>query len=118
MKRKITVLALAAAILLAAAPSAFAANGHAPAQGCQPGANNDIVEAWQMLSVAQFAQLLVDEFNAPDYQAALERAIPTYDFNDHNGDGYACVMVQNLPNDVNGFSKFWLVEDNHPFGGS
>jgi len=102
---------------LAAAPAAPAANGQRPVNGCQPGADNGIVQEWQMLSLEQYAQLLFEEFSAPDYASALERATATYAFCDHNGDNYACVMQQNLPTDANGSSRWLLVEDNHPFGG-
>jgi hypothetical protein len=75
------------------------------------------VEEWQLLSLEEYAQLLVEALKAPSYEEALERAETTYDFCDINGDNYACVMTQNLPNDASGSSQWFLVEDNHPFGG-
>ena len=116
MKRKITIIAIAAAIMLAAAPAALAANGQPPVNGCQPGANNDIVNEWQLFYITEFEEYLVNEFGYTE-DAAEERAESTYAFCDHNDDGYACVMQQNLPNDASGSSKWWLAEDNHPFGG-
>ena len=100
----------------AAAPAALAANGQPPVNGCQPGANNDIVNEWQLFSQSQFATYLVEVFDY-DEEAAEKRAASTYSFCDHNNDGYACVMQQNLPNDASGSNIFWLAEDNHPFGG-
>ena len=104
-------------VALAAAPAAPAADGQPPVNGCQPGADNGIVQEWQLLSLGEYAQLLFEEFSAPDYASALERATTTYAFCDHNGDNYTCVMQQNLPNDANGSSRWLLIEDNHPFGG-
>jgi hypothetical protein len=103
-------------VALAAPPAALAANGQPPVNGCQPGADNHIVEQWQMLSLQGFAQFLVDDFGR-SYEVALASAERIYAFCDHNGDNYACVMQQNLPNDANGSSKWLLIEDNHPFGG-
>ncbi len=117
MKRKFITLAFAVALFLATALPVYAANGTAPDGGCQPGAGNDINEEWQLLSLEEFAQFLVDEFNYSSYEAALERATTTYDFCDHNGDNYTCATVQNFPNDASGSSKYWMVQDNHPYGG-
>lgn len=116
MKRKITILALTAALLLATALPAFAANGQPPVNGCQPGANNGIVEEWKMFSLEEFAMLLMGRRDL-SYEDAFERATNTYNFCDHNGDGYTCVMQQHLPTDANGSSNWLLIEDNHPFGG-
>lgn len=115
--KKFLVIAMAATLMLATSSPAFAANGTAPDGGCQPGANNGLIEQWQLLSLEEFAQFLVDEFNYPSYEIALERAQTTYAFCDHNGDNHVCATVQNLPNDANGSDHWWLVEDNHPFGG-
>jgi len=120
MKLHITVLivTIATAMLLVTAFPAQADNGNIPVADCQPGAGNDLMGSWQMLSLEEYAQLLYEEFNAPDYDSALARATATYAFCDHNGDNYACVMEQNLPNDANGSSRWLLIEDNHPFGGN
>ena len=115
MKLIITTLAVAAVMLLAPVLPAYAGNGGAPVAGCQPGSNNQIVESWQMLSLEEYAALLVEEGSAPNYESAVERATVTYNFCDHNGDNYACVMEQNLPNDS---SHWFLIEDNHLFGGN
>ena len=115
MKKMIILhLAIAATILLAVAQPAFAANGDAPEPGCQVGATNIIVGEWQLFSRGEFEDYLVDAF---DYspERAKEQSEITYAFCDHNNDGYACVLEQNLPNDASG--SHWLVEDNHPFGG-
>ena len=115
MKRKITIIAIAAAILLAAAPAALAANGQPPVNGCQLGANNDIVNEWQLFDRAGFADYLVEL--GWDEDAAEERSYITFAFCDHNNDGFACVMQQNLPTDASGKNIYTLAEDNHPFGG-
>jgi hypothetical protein len=111
------VVAIAAVLLLATVTPSLAANGAAPDAGCQPGADNGIIEQWQLLSLEEFAQLLYEVGSAPDLESALERATAIYAFCDHNGDNYTCVMEQNLPNDANGSSHWFLIEDNHPFGG-
>jgi len=112
--KKYLVVAIAAILMLATATPSYAANGAAPNTGCQPGADNDIMEGWRLLSLEEFAQFLVDEFDYPSYEIALERAQTTYAFCDHNGDNYVCATVQNLPNDASGSDHWWLVEDNHP----
>jgi len=117
MKRKITILTLAAAMLLAGALPALAANGKAPDAECQVGANSQIVGEWQLLSKEKFAELLVDGFKYDSYEEALVAAGVTYAFCDRNNDGLACVMTQTLPNDASGSIIWTLVEDNHPFGG-
>ncbi len=112
--KKFLAVALAATLLLATATPSFAANGAASGAGCQPGADNDNIEGWRLLSLEEFAEFLVEEFDYPSYEVALERAQKTYAFCDHNGDNYTCAMVQNLPNDASGSNHWWLVEDNHP----
>jgi hypothetical protein len=104
------------ALALAMTSPALAAQGAAPDSECQVGADNQHIEEWQLLSSEEFALFITDEFNIPSDIAPLI-ATATYNNCDRNGDDYACVMVQNLPNDANGSSKWWLVEDNHPFGG-
>jgi hypothetical protein len=116
MKIKITILAITAAILLASAPTALAADGQPPVNGCQLGANNDIVEEWQLFDRAGFAAYLVKGFGYEE-EAAVDRSDIMFNFCDHNGDGFTCVMQQNLPTDASGRSVYWLAEDNHPFGG-
>ena len=103
-------------VALAAAPAALAANGQPPVTGCQPGANNGIVNEWQLFSQSDFADYLVKVFDY-DEEAAKPRSEIMFDFCDHNLDGFVCVMQQNLPNDASGRSTYWLAEDNHPFGG-
>jgi invasion protein IalB len=119
MKRKITILAIAAAMLLTAAPApaALAANGQPPVNGCQPGAENGIVQSWQLLDHEGFVKYLMNGFGYEDKVAAEQRSEIMFAFCDHNGDGQVCVMQQNLPNDASGRSTYWLAEDNHPFGG-
>lgn len=112
-------LAVATPVVLSTASPSFAANGTAPAAGCQPGAGNDLMGNWQLMSLEEYAHLLVEKSkSAPSYEEALERAKATYAFCDKNGDNYTCVMEQHLPNDANGSSLWFLIEDNHfPFGG-
>jgi len=103
-------------VALAAAPVANAANGQRPVNECQQGADNDIVQGWQLLNHEGFVEYLVNVFDyEPD--AADIRSEIMFDFCDHNLDQYVCVMQQNLPNDASGRSTYWLAEDNHPFGG-
>lgn len=115
MKRRITTtittLAMAAAMLMLVAPAALAEEG--PETGCPVGtANSDSAQVgeWELLSQAEFAALLMDEYGYTDFEAADQRATLTYDFCDKNDDGYACVMKQNLPA---GGGSHWLAEDNH-----
>ncbi len=123
MRRMVTTLALVATMLLATAPAALAGGGSASNsapgnKGCQPGASNTIVHPWRLLDVDGFVDLLLsDEIGFSNEPAARAVAEPVYAFNDHNGDGYACVMVQHLPNYASGFFNYFIVEDNHPFGG-
>ena len=117
MKRIITLhLAIVATMLLAVFQPVFAENGNAPGAGCQVGANNIIVGEWQLFSREEFEDYLVDAFDYSPERAELQSEI-TYAFCDHNDDGYACVLEQNLPNDASGHSSYWLLEDNHPYGG-
>lgn len=117
MKKIFTIFGLTAALLVVTVLPALAGNGAPPAAGCQPGADNGIIEGWQMLNLEEFAQFLVDDFSYPDYGIALARATATFAFCDHNGDNYICVMEQNFPNDSSGSNHWWLAEDNHLFGG-
>ncbi len=114
----ISAVAIAAGFLLTMAPPAHADNAGAPVAGCQPGAGNDLMSNWQLLSLEEYAQLLVDSSKSePTWDQALDRATATYAFCDKNGDNYACVMTQHLPNDANGSDTWFLIEDNHfPFG--
>lgn len=95
---------------------ALAAKAQPPLNGCQPGADNDIVNEWKLFNHELFVGYLVTVFGYPE-EAAVERSIAMFNFCDHNGDGYVCIMQQNLPNDATGRSTYWLAEDNHPYGG-
>ena len=103
-------------VALAAAPAALAANGQPPLNECQPGAENGIVQSWQLLDHEGFVEYLVDVFDYKE-EDAKPRSEIMFDFCDHNLDGFVCVMQQNLPNDASGRSTYWLAEDNHPCGG-
>ena len=119
MKLYITIFAvvMAAAMLLATA-FPVQANGDTPLGDCQPGAGNDLISTWKLMSLEEYAQLLYERANGTrTYDEALARASVTYGFCDKNGDNYACVMTQHLPNDANGSDNWLLIEDNHfPFG--
>lgn len=119
MKLYFTLIAVVvgAAMMLAIASPAHADNAGAPAAGCQPGAGNDLMGSWQLLSLEEYAQLLVEKSKrSPTYEEALEQAKATYAFCDKNGDNYTCVMEQHLPNDANGSNLWFLIEDNYfPF---
>jgi len=130
MKKKslfilLTVFLIAIALTAVAGASAnmedqpaFAEAGNAPVAGCQVGANNTIVGEWKLFSRGDFAEYLYlhEELDYSEAEAE-QQAKTTYAFCDHNNDGYACVMEQNLPNEASGKSTYWLVEDNHPYGG-
>ena len=58
MKKTITILGLVVTMLVLTVLPAFAGDGKAPAAGCQPGADNGIIEEWQMLSLVEYAMLL------------------------------------------------------------
>lgn len=111
MKRKISILAIVVSAIMLAVQPALAANGNAPEPGCQVGANNIIVGEWQLFSRAEFADYLVEAFNYSPERAELQSEI-TYAFCDHNDDGYACVLEQNLPNDASGGDHWWMARDN------
>jgi hypothetical protein len=120
MKRTIIGLGLIAGLLTTAAP-ALAAEGD-PAGGCQPGTGDAVgatgIGAWQLLSQAEYAELLKATFEEPYPGAAEERAGVTYAFCDKNDDGYACVLKQTFPSNAAGYTYSLLVEDNHfPDGG-
>ena len=76
------------------------------------------MSSWQLMSLEEYAQFLVDNSKSnPTQEEAIARATATFAFCDKNGDNYACVMTQSLPNDANGSDTWFLVEDNHfPFG--
>ena len=122
MKLYITVFAvvIAAAMGLATTLPAQADPLGTPLADCQPGAGNDLMSSWQLMHLEEYAQLLYERANGSrSYEEALERASATYAFCDKNGDNYACMMTQNLPNDANGSDTWFLIEDNHfPFGGN
>jgi hypothetical protein len=121
MQRQLMILVLTAGLVMGLAPAALATYGGSPDTGCQVGAAgaNDTAaaEGWQEMTVEEFAQFLVDDFNAPDYETALGRATLTYAFCDHNDDGQACITKQTFPNAATGSAVWWLAEDNHPIGG-
>ncbi len=95
----------------AAAPTALAADGHAPENGCQVGANNENIGEWQLFSREDFVEFLMSR--GMDEEDAVKRTDAIWAFCDHNNDGYTCVLDAHLPNGDN-----WkLIEDNHPFGG-
>ena len=128
MKKKslfilLTVFLIAIALTAVAGASAamedqpaFAEQVNAPDGGCQVGANNEIVGEWQLFNQEEFALYLEEAFDYSEGDAE-ERAAAVWAFCDHNNDDLACVMEQNLPNDASGRSSYWLVEDNHPYGG-
>ena len=135
MKRTITTLALAGALLVLAASPALAthpeplpANGAAApnAEDCRPGANNNINGSWTMMTQAQYEIMLLDgrgvnadtplpeELVRPGINTWGElinaAATATWDFCDHNNDGLAYVMKQTLPG-----GTFYITLDNHKF---
>lgn len=116
MKRTIIGLGMIPALLMTAAP-ALAAEGD-PVGECQPGTAYAVgatgIGAWQLLSQAEYAELLEATFGEEPYPGAAEdRAAATYAFCDKNDDGYACVLKQTFPSNEAGFTFSLLIEDNH-----
>ena len=146
MKRNITILALAAAMVLLGAAPAFAthpepipASDAAPPNtvDCRPGGNSHITGHWTMMTQLQYEDMLLaglaERGIYADTELPPERIRPggddgtidtwgelvpasataTWDFCDHNDDGFACVMKQTFPVDAPPFTLTIL--DNHPF---
>jgi len=115
MKRTIIGLGMIPGLLATAAP-ALAAEGD-PVGACQPGTSYAVgapgIGAWQLLSQAEYADLLDATFGEPYPGAAEERAAITYAFCDRDGDGYACVLKQTFPSNNAGFTFSLLIEDNN-----
>lgn len=116
MKRTITTLALAGAMMLLAIPAASATHVEDTSQDtagagtdeCRPGADNDINGPWEPMTVDEF---ILEFFNVKDTELDPERADAIWKFCDKNRDGIACVMRQTLPDG----SVFWILLDNRPF---
>ena len=118
MKRTITTMALAAIMLVAAAPVAFATHvddtsrdeaGYGTTD-CRPGADFDLTHGL----IGSWTPITMEEYRA-EYQAKtgrelpLERAEATWDFCDKNRDGILCV----LRTDPSPY--YWTLLDNRPF---
>jgi hypothetical protein len=135
MKRTIITLALAGAMLLLGTVPAFATHPEpAPAnenaapntEDCRPGGNSHINGSWTMMTQQAYEDMLLDRIGVQaDTPLPPERvdgdivtwgelidrsATATWDFCDHNDDGYACVMRQTLPGGV-----YYITLDNHAF---
>jgi hypothetical protein len=123
MRRTITTLALAAAMLLLSVPAAVATHGEnsqdtagAGTLECRPGADNDIVHPWLLTDMDGFVDEIADlrGITDPDALEDLRNGVQaTWDFCDKNRDGYLCVMRYTFMN--GGLS--WNLLDNRPFGG-
>lgn len=125
MKRNITTMALVAAMLLAAAPTAFATHPEAPPVSenrpgndeCRPGSDNQHNGPWTLMDKEAYVQRILVVFPGAPEDLVNLAADATWDFCDHNDDGFACVKEQTLPNDASGSGTYWITLDNHPFGG-
>ena len=121
MKRTITTMALVAAMLLAAAPSAFATHPEPPPVSenrpandeCRPGADNDLIGPWELMTKDDYKTAIFEVFPDADPERVAASADATWDFCDHNGDELLCVFKSTLPS-----GTFWLLLDNRPFGGN
>ena len=135
MKRTITTLALAGALLVLAASPALATHPEAPpandpaapsTEDCRPGGNSHINGSWNMMTQAEYEDMLLAGrgVNAGDLlppelvrpglntwgELIQAAATATWDFCDHNDDGYTCVMKQTLPG-----GTYYITLDNHKF---
>ncbi len=124
MKKTITTLALASAMLFAAAAPAFAthpepppASDNQPANDeCRPGADNNHIGPWELMDKDGFLAAVNDAFPTEDPERLADRqrrTDATWDFCDHNGDELLCVFKSTLPSGTS-----WLLLDNRPFGGN
>ncbi len=122
MKRTIIAIALTAAMVLAAAPAAFANHSEPPPgqdrpgnEQCRPGSDNDRNGPWELQDQEAFLAAVNALFPTidPDRIAARQNAADAiWAKCDHNLDGYLCVKLQTLPS-----GTVWILLDNHPFGG-
>jgi hypothetical protein len=133
MRRAITTLALAAAMMLLAIPTAMANSEHSNdtagsgSEACRPGAqDNDLVGSWALTDkddyIADVTAVLTARFGAgefgdmgeTEFQLLLEtiplRADETWNFCDKNRDGLLCVMTTEVS------PYHWTLLDNRPFG--
>jgi hypothetical protein len=121
MKRTITTLALAATMLLTAAPAAFATHvdgesqdtaGHGTTE-CRPGADTDLtnglIGSWTPITMEEY---IAEYFDRTGRELPEERAQATWDFCDKNRDGTVCVL-RTEPSPY-----YWTLLDNRPFSGS
>ena len=134
MKRTITTLALAGALMATAVPAALATHvdgksqdtaGHGTEQ-CRPGAqDNDLIGSWELMTkdqyIADVTAVLTERFLAglygdmslEEFESRLagipDRAEATWVFCDKNRDGWACVM-KTVPSPY-----YWTILDNRPF---
>ena len=112
--RKLIAPAVVVALVAVMAPSALAVPGDSTT--CQQGADNERVGAWEEWSTTDVEAFLRDL--AADRPWITEEMIQArlaeiMGFNDHNGDGKLCVMVQYHPNDASGTDTVWTLLDNH-----
>jgi len=132
MKRVITILALAASMMLMAVPAGLANSEHsrdtagAGSTECRPGAtDNDLIGSWELMTKAEYiadvTAVLTERFDAgyygdmteEEFQLRLDgipdRADATWAFCDKNRDGWACVMKTDPS------PYYWTILDNRPF---
>jgi hypothetical protein len=130
MRKAITTLALAAAMMLLAIPTAMANSEHsndtagADSKECRPGAqDNDLVGSWTLTDkddyIADVTAVLTARFEAGDMTEAefeervagiSDRADATWAFCDKNRDGFLCMMITEVS------PYHWTLLDNRPFG--
>jgi hypothetical protein len=122
MKRTLTTLALAAAMMVLAIPAAAAnsenSNDTAGAGTieCRPGADNGLIGPWTPIEKDDYVAEVIARVptDHPDYDNIVNNLIPqsadaTWDFCDKNRDGVLCVMRTDPS------PYYWLLLDNRPF---
>ena len=110
-------MALAAAMLLAAAPAAFATHvadtsqdtAGAGTEECRPGAqDNELIEPWLPTDKEAYIDELVAAGRTDD-EDLRKRVDATWEFCDKNRDGILCVMRTDPS------PYYWTLLDNRPF---
>lgn len=123
MKKMTFTVALAAALMVLAIPTALANSDHskgtagAGTDTCRPGAvGNELIGGWETIEMDDYIAELIARVpdNHPDYENIVGVLIPqsaqrTWDFCDKNLDGVLCV----LRTDPSPYS--YMLLDNRPF---
>ena len=114
MKRFIALAVTIGLLSVLMAQAAVAVPGETTT--CQQGGDNDRVGAWEEWSeddVEAFLREGAEDMPWITEEMILARTAEIMGFNDHNDDGYLCVMAHYLPNDASGADKWLNLQDNH-----